>query len=117
MGKRSFGEPPPTAEEREAARQAAAAMRLAIADPTTMGQPSTMFLSLSRPRRGERLTTWANLPGLRRVNHEYTHECLPGWVYQRSEIVPELIPDLEALAEQGVRPTVSTTPPKAKERR
>ena len=101
--------PPPTAEEREAARQAAAALRLAIKDPSTMGEPAHVFIDYGRPRRGERLTTWKNLPGFVRAGTGYRHELLPGWYYQRSEIVPELIPDLEALAERGERPATSTT--------
>jgi hypothetical protein len=69
-----------------------------------------MHLDLSRPRRGLWLTTWANLPGFVRENSAYRHDCLPGWQYTRAEIVPEMIPDLEALAEKGERPTVATAP-------
>lgn len=64
---------------------------------------------LSRPRRGEWWTSWANLPGFVQVNGRYRHECLPGWEYARSEIRAEMIPDLEALAERGVRPTEETS--------
>ncbi|PZO81628.1 MAG: hypothetical protein DI629_03565 [Mesorhizobium amorphae] len=103
---RQLALPSPTDAERETARQAAAALRLAIADPSTMGAHSVMHVDLARPRRGEWITTWANLPGFFRVNRHYGHECLPGWVYERSEIWPELIPDLEALAERGERPTM-----------
>lgn len=90
--------PPPTDEERAKARVAAAAMRAAIADPSTMGAKSTGHLDFSRPRRGVWFATWAN-----------THECLPGWEYARREIKSELIPDLDALAEHGIRPTEATS--------
>lgn len=95
---------PPTDAEREAAREAAAALRAVIARTLEPGESSTMHLDLSRPRRGEWWTTWKNLPGLTRVNNHYRHACLPGWQYERSEIIPEMIPDLEALAERGERP-------------
>lgn len=108
MTRRAKSLPKPSAEEREAARLAAAAMRRAIADPDTMGARTVMFVDYSRPRRGERLVTWANLPGFKKVNGSYQHDCLPGWTYTKAEIVPELIPDLEALAERGERPTVET---------
>lgn len=100
--------PPPTLPEREAARKAATAMRKAIADPSTMGEASTLHIDYSRPRRTEWITTWANLPGLKRINGAYHHDCLPGWQYTRAEVLPELIPDLEALAELGIRPTQAT---------
>lgn len=99
---------PPTTTERETARAAAIALRAAIADPTTMGAQSTMHIDYSRPRRGEWVTTWDNLPGFSRVNGCYRHASLPGWEYTRGEIVSELIPDLEALAKHGVRPTEVT---------
>ncbi|MFK5600203.1 hypothetical protein ACFZ8E_24870 [Methylobacterium sp. HMF5984] len=104
--------PPPTAEERQRAREAAVALRAAIADPSTMGARAVAHVDLVRPRRGEWWETWANLPGFARVNGRrghYFHTCLPGWTYARSEIVAEMIPDLEALAEQGVRPTEATS--------
>jgi len=97
-----------TDADRQAARVAAAALRRAIEDPASMGEMHTMHLDLSRPRRGEWWTTWANLPGFSKVNHRYRHDCLPGWEYQRDEIRSEMIPDLEALAEQGVRPKEAT---------
>lgn len=100
--------PPPTFPEREAARKAAAALRLAIAYPSTMGEASTVHIDMSRPRRALWITSWANLPGFQRVNGAYQHDCLPGWQYQRREIVTELIPDLEVLAERGERPTQAT---------
>ena len=104
--------PPPTAEERETARVAAAALRAAIADASTMGEQSTMHVDRSRPRRGEWWTTWSNLPGLARIIGagavSYRHELLPGWEYTRAEIRAEMIPDLEALAERGERPTEAT---------
>ena len=103
--------PPPTVEERERARAAAAALRAAIADPATMGAKAVMHLDLARPRRGECWESWANLPGFFRVSGprgHYWHECLPGWTYTRAEIRAEMIPDLEALAQHGVRPTQAT---------
>ena len=104
--------PPPTMEERERAREAAHALRTAIADPATMGAKTVAHVDLARPRRGEWWETWANLPGFARINGRrghYSHSCLPGWNYTRAEIRSELIPDLEALAERGVRPTEATT--------
>lgn len=100
---------PPTDQEREQARVAVAALRQAIADPSTMGKQSVMHIDLARPRRGVWLTTWANLPGFVRASGPiYSHVLLPGWEYRRHEIRSEMIPDLEALAERGVRPTEAT---------
>lgn len=100
---------PPTIRERADAAIAAQAMRAAIADPSLMCKPSVMHLDLARPRRGECWTTWSNLPGFVRVNDRYRHALLPGWEYARAEVVAELIPDLEALAEHGIRPTEATS--------
>lgn len=102
---------PPTAEERQRAREAAQALRAAIADPGTMGAKAVAHVDRARPRRGEWWETWANLPGFVRINGtrgRYAHTCLPGWSYTRAEIRAEMIPDLEALAEHGVRPTEAT---------
>lgn len=103
---------PPTAEEREAARVAAAALRRAIANPSTMGTPSTMHVDYSRPRRAVWITTWPNLPGFSRAieagRRTYHHDSLPGWQYSRREVLAEMIPDLEALAVDGVRPMEAT---------
>ena len=95
--------------ERADAAIAARALRAAIADPSTMGEPQTLHLDYSRPRRAEWRTSWANLPGFVRVNGHYRHASLPGWEYARDEIQAEMIPDLEALAERGVRPTEATS--------
>lgn len=100
--------PPPTDEERRIAGEAARALRAAIADPSMMGKRSTVHIDLARPRRGEWHDTWANLPGLCRVNGRYRHTSLPGWEYRRDEILAELISDLEALAERGERPSEPT---------
>lgn len=101
----------PTQDERDQARVAAAALRLAIADPSTMGAEAVMHIDFSRPRRGVWLTTWANLPGFTRASGlVYSHALLPEWEYQRHEVRAEMIPDLEALAEHGVRPTEATRP-------
>ena len=95
--------------ERAAAAEAARALRQAIADPTTMGDRRDMHVDFCRPRRGAWFTTWQNLPGFSRESgSRYTHALLPGWEYLRHEIRSELIPDLEALAERGVRPTEAT---------
>jgi hypothetical protein len=100
---------PPTEQERAAAGAAAAALKAAFADPATMGERSVVHIDLSRPRRGEWWETWANLPGFTRVNsHKFRHALLPGWEYLRTELKSEMIPDLEALAERGVRPTEAT---------
>ena len=99
----------PTEQERAEAAVAAAALRAAIADPSTMGERSVAHIDLSRPRRGEWWETWSNLPGFTRINgSRFTHRLLPGWEYSRSEIKAEMIPDLEALALRGVRPTEAT---------
>lgn len=101
--------PLPTERERADAAIAAAALRAAIADPSLMCRPSVMYLDLARPRRGECWTTWSNLPGFVRVNNRYRHTLLPGWEYARSEVLAELIPDLEALAKHGIRPIEATS--------
>ena len=101
--------PPPTMRERVDAAIAARALRAAIADSSTMGEPQCLHIDYSRPRRGEWITTWANLPGFSRVDGSYRHASLPGWEYARAEVRAELIPDLEALAERGVRPTQATS--------
>ncbi|MCJ2092108.1 hypothetical protein MKK67_06285 [Methylobacterium sp. J-072] len=108
MSKRPPKLPPPTRQEREAAAIAAEALAAALADPATMGERSVAFLDFSNPRRGERHITWASLPGFLQVNDRYSHACLPGWEYTRAEIEAEMIPDLRALAEHGVRPAVAT---------
>lgn len=100
---------PPTEKDRAAAKAAAAALRAAIADSTTMGERTVVHIDLARPRRGEWWETWSNLPGFTRINGQrFTHRLLPGWEYIRSEIKSELIPDLDALAELGERPTEAT---------
>jgi hypothetical protein len=104
--------PPPTAEEREKARAAAAALRLAIADPSTMGKPASTHLYYGGGR-GEYLDTWSGLPGFARhtgnSRRTYSHTLLPGWEYVKKEILSELIPDLEKLAETGERPSEVTS--------
>ena len=71
-----------------------------------------MHVDLCRPRRAEWITTWPGLPGFVRVNGKggttYAHAALPGWEYRRHEIKAEMIPDLDALAERGERPTMPT---------
>lgn len=97
--------PPPTIEERDRARVAAASLRAAIADPSTMGERTVAHVDLARPRRGEWWATWKNLPGFWSINGQrFHHDLLPGWKYERFEIKAEMIPDLEALAERGERP-------------
>ncbi|MDH2313391.1 hypothetical protein [Methylobacterium brachiatum] len=104
--------PPPTEDERRRADKAAQALRAAIADPSTMGAKSVAHVDLVRPRRGEWWESWSNLPGFHRINGKrgrYIHEMLPGWSYTQREIRAEMIPDLEALAERGERPTEDTS--------
>ena len=104
--------PPPTDEERRVAGEAARNLRAAIADPSLMGERSVVHFDFARPCRGEWWETWANLPGFVRVNGRrghYSHTCLPGWTYMHAEIRAEMIPDLEALAEHGIRPTEATS--------
>ena len=104
---------PPTPKERDQARAAAAALRQALADPTTMGAEAVVHVDFCRPRRGAWFSTWENLPGFLRENAgsatRYSHTLLPGWEYSRAEVKAEMIPDLEALAELGVRPTEATS--------
>ncbi|WP_267422749.1 hypothetical protein [Methylobacterium sp. GC_Met_2] len=108
MTKRAPKLPPPTRQEREAAAIAAEALAGALADPNTRGVPSVMHLDFSNPRRGECHITWSKLPGFLQVNERYSHACLPGWEYTKVEIALEMIPDLRALAEHGVRPFLPT---------
>ena len=108
MTRRAPKLPPPTMQERADAAIAARALAAAIADPSTRGERSVAFLDFSNPRRGECHVTWANLPGFLQVNDRYQHACLPGWEYTRAEVELEMIPDLRALAEHGVRPAVAT---------
>ena len=108
MTKRAPKLPPPTQQEREAAAIAAEALAAALADPVTRGERIVAFLDFSNPRRGECHVTWSNLPGFRQVNDRYSHACLPGWEYTKAEIAAEMIPDLRALAEHGVRPCLPT---------
>jgi hypothetical protein len=103
-------------EERAAAAEAARALRLSIADPSTKGDESTVHIDFAAsrkngvrlPRRAVWITRWAGVPGFARVNGRFEHDCLPGWVYERHEVRREMIPDLEALAERGIRPTEVT---------
>lgn len=109
MRKRPLELPPPTMFERADAAKAARALRAAIADPSTIGAKNVAHIDFSRPRRGVWIYTWTNLPGFSLCDGFYHHTSLPGWQYARDEIKAELIPDLEALAERGVRPTEETT--------
>ena len=76
-----------------------------------MGKPDVIHVDYSG-RRAEWITTWPGLPGFMRADgssgRRYTHVALPGWEYQRREIVSEMILDLEDLAERGERPTMPT---------
>jgi hypothetical protein len=101
--------PEPTEAERGAAAIAAVALRAALADQTSWGEQSTAFVTLARPLRGAQSTTWANLPGLCRTDGAFAHELLPGWQYTGAELLAEMVPDLEALAERGERPTQATS--------
>lgn len=95
---------------REDAREAAKAIRAALADPTSAGERSFAHFLLARPRRGVWLTTWSNLPGLslNAGKRSYTHVLLPGWQYTPAELCSELIGDLEHFAETGEQPKVAT---------
>ncbi len=107
--RRSIELPEPTEAERGTAAIAALALRAALSDPQAWGQQSTMHIDYSRPRRAEWVTTWSELPGLTCINGAYLHDLLPGWQYTRAELELEMAPDLEALAEHGIRPTVATS--------
>jgi hypothetical protein len=101
--------PPPTPEERAKAREAAAMLRLFVADPSCCGTPAITHMDLSRPRRGIWLKTWIPLPGFAmEFDVGFKHALLPGWSYTREELEAEMIPDLERLAETGERPTEAT---------
>jgi hypothetical protein len=96
-------------EERAVAAKAARALQAAIADPTTVGEKMVAHIDYTRAR-SEWITTWENLPGFMRINGgRYIHASLPGWQYSRREVQAEMIPDLEALAERGERPTEATS--------
>ncbi|KQQ39082.1 hypothetical protein ASF58_23360 [Methylobacterium sp. Leaf125] len=108
-GRRNLELPEPTEAERGAAAIAALALRAALSYPEAWGQQSTIHIDYSRPRRAEWVTTWSELPGLTCINGAYLHDLLPGWQYTRAELELEMAPDLEALAEHGIRPTVATS--------
>lgn len=96
--------------DRQKAREAAAAIRAAIADPAKAGERSTVHLDLSRPRRGVWLATWANLPGFAFDigARSYSHALLPGWSYTPREMRTEMLEDLERYADTGEQPKVAT---------
>lgn len=95
---------------REDARRAAAAIRAALADPDSAGEPSIVHIDLARPRRGVWLKTWSNLPGLMldTGRRSYTHTLLPKWEYTPAEMRSEMIDDLEHFAETGEQPKAAT---------
>lgn len=99
-----------TPAERAQAAALAIAIREAIADPTTAGEPTTVHVDYSNPRRGVWLTIWPNLPGLflNKARRAYTHRLLPGWEYTPREMRTEMVEDLERLAATGERPKVAT---------
>lgn len=105
MSKRQFG-----LKDREQARQSAAAIRAAIADPTTAGQAGVVHIDMSRPRRGLWFKTWSNLPGLMLdiAARQYTHTLLPGWQYTVREMRTEMLEDLDRFADTGEQPTQAT---------
>jgi hypothetical protein len=87
-----------------------AAIRAAIADPTTAGEPSIVHIDFARPRRGAWFRTWGNLPGLmldigRKV---YSHTLLPRWEYTPREMKTEMLEDLDRFAETGEQPKEAT---------
>ncbi|WP_147307876.1 hypothetical protein [Fulvimarina endophytica] len=84
-------------------------MRAVIADHSKLGDPMVGHVDLSQPKRAYWFKSWRSMPGLMLMNGRYSHACLPGWEYRRSEILSELIPDLDALAERGERPTEATS--------
>lgn len=109
MGKRAPKPlPPPTEEERRIAGEAAKALRAVAAGEAPAGLPQMMHVDYSRPRRSAWITTWPGLPGFSRINRRFRHACLAGWEYAKEEVRTEMIPDLEALAERGERPTEAT---------
>ena len=101
--------PSPDDLERHRAGKAALALRAVLHNPALRGTRAVMHVDLARPRRGVWYETWSGLPGFVRIDgRSYRHDLLPGWEYARDEIVSEMIPDLETLAERGVRPSVPT---------
>lgn len=101
--------PPATMRERADAAIAARALRAAWPHPVAMGHAQTTHIDFSRPRRGMWITRWANLAGFAQINGSFEHDLLPGWRYSRAEVEAEMIPDLELLAERGIRPTEATS--------
>lgn len=101
---------PSAANLRDDARAAARAIRGALADPASAGEPSAAHLLLARPRRGVWVRMWANLPGLtmNMTRKVYSHVLLPGWEYTVAEFRTEMIADLERFAETGEQPKVAT---------
>jgi hypothetical protein len=97
-------------DRREAARQAAIAIRRALTDPASAGEPMAVHLLLARPRRGTWMIGWANLPGFKldRGAQRYYHTLLPGWQYTAEEMKTELIADLEHFAATGEQPKEAT---------
>jgi hypothetical protein len=94
----------------EQAKQSAMAIRRAIADPTSVGEPSVTHLLMARPRRGMWIKTWSNLPGLMldAGTRSYTHTLLPGWQYTPREMKTEMVEDLERFADTGEQPKEAT---------
>lgn len=106
MGKRAPKPlPAPTMEERAAAAVSARALK-AMLGGAPRGDEITAFIDGGRRR--ECIRTWSNLPGFIQGSGGYRHVLLPGWQYKADEIGAEMIPDLETLAERGVRPTEPT---------
>jgi hypothetical protein len=99
--------PPPTMKERAAAAQARSALVCAL-NGAPWGDVTVAHIDLSRPRRGLWIQRWSGVPGLYVMNGAWCHDSLPGWQYLRQELETEMVSDLEALAERGVRPTEAT---------
>lgn len=98
--------PPPTMQERAAAAVSARQLK-AVLGGAPRGDERTAFIDGTG--RHECIRTWGNLPGFIQGRGGYRHVLLPGWQYKADEIGAEMIPDLEALAERGVRPTEATS--------
>lgn len=100
--------PPPTTRERDRAGVAARELRERWGHPALMGERIAAHIDLARPRRAVWTVQWTGLPGFSRWNNAFLHELLPGWEYTEAEILAEMVPDLERLAETGERPKAAT---------
>jgi hypothetical protein len=94
-----------TEADRAAARVSAAQIRAALLDPEQAGKRIVALVTMARPRRAVRITTWSGLAGVTRWGADFMHDLLPGWACTPAEFKTEMLDDLDRLAETGERPT------------